>query len=219
MSSGEGQQDSQAQAGAPRWMLTYSDVITLLLTFFVLLMTFSTSEEEKFGKLASGFSLISGAGGVLPGASDETNLEPQQRRLRAGRLTREGAETPPIYGESPISSGGGADVDIDRLPELTDAFVIRIPLKALFASNGELSPEGKVALEHVVKLIKGRPYNVTVRARGASAGTSSVDLLPVIRRLRERSRPFPVELRLSNDIDIVEALAERNVCEILLMGV
>ena len=36
--------------GAPAWMMTYGDTITLLVTFFVLLMTFSTSDPEDFHK-------------------------------------------------------------------------------------------------------------------------------------------------------------------------
>jgi chemotaxis protein MotB len=37
--------------GAPIWMLTYSDCVTLLLTFFVLLMSFSTFDDRIFYKL------------------------------------------------------------------------------------------------------------------------------------------------------------------------
>lgn len=34
--------------GAPAWMVTYGDMMTLILTFFVLLLSFSIIEEEKF---------------------------------------------------------------------------------------------------------------------------------------------------------------------------
>ncbi|MBZ0264412.1 flagellar motor protein MotB [bacterium] len=35
-------------AGAPAWMTTFADMMTLLLTFFVLLLSFSTIENVKF---------------------------------------------------------------------------------------------------------------------------------------------------------------------------
>ena len=37
--------------GAPEWMVTFSDCMTLLLTFFVLLLSFSSFDEEIFQKL------------------------------------------------------------------------------------------------------------------------------------------------------------------------
>ena len=38
-------------AGIPSWFLTYTDVITLLMTFFILLLTFATSEPEFLSKV------------------------------------------------------------------------------------------------------------------------------------------------------------------------
>jgi chemotaxis protein MotB len=37
--------------GAPEWMVTFSDCMTLLLTFFVLLLTFSSFDDRIFKKL------------------------------------------------------------------------------------------------------------------------------------------------------------------------
>ena len=49
--------------GAPLWMTTYGDLMTLLLTFFVLLFSFSSMRQEEF-KQAMGS--LKGALGVLP---------------------------------------------------------------------------------------------------------------------------------------------------------
>ena len=35
------------EAGAEPWMLTYGDMVTLLLTFFVLLFAFATIDVQK----------------------------------------------------------------------------------------------------------------------------------------------------------------------------
>ena len=47
-------EDEPPQPGAPAWMLTYGDMMSLLLCFFVMLLAFSTMERERF-KVVSGF--------------------------------------------------------------------------------------------------------------------------------------------------------------------
>jgi chemotaxis protein MotB len=51
--------------GAPEYMLTYGDMMTLLLCFFVLLFSFSSVDKKQFEKLVSAFKA---ALGVMPGA-------------------------------------------------------------------------------------------------------------------------------------------------------
>jgi chemotaxis protein MotB len=45
-------------AGSPAWMGTYGDMITLLLTFFIALLAFSSISEGKFQEVASGITRI-----------------------------------------------------------------------------------------------------------------------------------------------------------------
>lgn len=51
-------------AGSPAWMATFSDLMNLLLCFFVLLFSMSTVDEEKYNQLvasmASAFSILDG---------------------------------------------------------------------------------------------------------------------------------------------------------------
>ncbi len=49
--------------GAPAYMMTYGDMMTLLLTFFVLLLSFSSMREAKFRRAIGS---LKGALGVLP---------------------------------------------------------------------------------------------------------------------------------------------------------
>jgi len=52
----------EASGGAPLWMVTYGDMMSLLLTFFVLLVSFSTIQEAKFYEAIKS---LQGALGVL----------------------------------------------------------------------------------------------------------------------------------------------------------
>ena len=56
--------EAQGSAGAPLFMATYGDMVTLLLTFFVFLYSFSSIDVQKFKKMMFSFQ---GALGVLPG--------------------------------------------------------------------------------------------------------------------------------------------------------
>jgi chemotaxis protein MotB len=40
-------------AGAPAWMTTYSDLVTLLLTFFVLLLSMANMDPVRFTEASS----------------------------------------------------------------------------------------------------------------------------------------------------------------------
>lgn len=54
----------EPSAGSPAWMATFSDLMNLLLCFFVLLFSMSTVDEEKYNKLvasmSSAFSILNG---------------------------------------------------------------------------------------------------------------------------------------------------------------
>jgi len=73
------QAEPEQQAGAPEWMVTFSDCMTLLLTFFVLLLSFSSfSDQDNFRKMSSTF-----AGQVSfnrPDASETESLVPPRSR-------------------------------------------------------------------------------------------------------------------------------------------
>ncbi len=56
-------------AGAPAWMVTFADLMTLLLTFFILIVAMSTLQDEQI-KVALGS--LRGALGVLEGGGQTT---------------------------------------------------------------------------------------------------------------------------------------------------
>jgi chemotaxis protein MotB len=56
----------ESSGGSPEWMTTYSDLVTLLLCFFVLLFSFSSVDAEKFKAIMASFQ---GGSGVLNGGT------------------------------------------------------------------------------------------------------------------------------------------------------
>jgi len=80
----------EKSSGHERWLVTYADMITLLLIFFIVMYTMSRIDANKFQSLASSLSRAMGAGGMVmespgpsfvPGASlsSADELEEKQR--------------------------------------------------------------------------------------------------------------------------------------------
>jgi len=59
---------------AERWLLTYADMITLLMAFFIMMYSMSVMNLEKFNEAA--FSIRSGFGGTLKGGKHLLRSEP-----------------------------------------------------------------------------------------------------------------------------------------------
>ena len=54
----------------PAWMVTYADMVQLVLCFFIALFAFSQVDVEKFKQVASSLHMVfSGNSGVLDGQS------------------------------------------------------------------------------------------------------------------------------------------------------
>lgn len=69
----------QEEVGAPHWMTTYGDMVTLLLTFFVLLFTFSSLDVKRFQEVMSAIQhSFMGRSGILVGSFDPTAGEGQR---------------------------------------------------------------------------------------------------------------------------------------------
>lgn len=63
----------QEKKGADEWIVTYGDLVTLLLTFFVMLFSFSTIDAQKWQSLVTS---LAGGSGLLEGGkvvADSTN--------------------------------------------------------------------------------------------------------------------------------------------------
>ncbi len=62
MSRRDLRRNNENEGGAPKWMVTYSDMMSLLLTFFILLFSMSTISSDKFDNLMSSFqNILSGS--------------------------------------------------------------------------------------------------------------------------------------------------------------
>lgn len=96
----KGLRPNKKNSGAPKWMVTYSDMITLILVFFILLFSMSNIDDDKFDAVTDSFRnrmifdfypssvpLEEGSGNIVEGQSGKDtglNREPVDN-LRVSR--------------------------------------------------------------------------------------------------------------------------------------
>jgi len=149
------------EVGAPAWVVTFTDLTSLLTTFFVLLLTFSTMEPVQVRQVTS---YLRGSIGVF-GESRLSRPSLVNRDVHnANRAKREGIETPPDP-EAEVQDGP------PRLPRglvVTEGDLdkgMRIRFKTVFPfPPGEARPSA--ALEKALRIVgaglRGRGLQVTV---------------------------------------------------------
>lgn len=83
--------EESGPAGAPEWMLTFSDCMTLLLTFFVLLMSFASFDDDTIPELGQVFSRIFPGTGMF-GKSVEKSMA-EKNSSQNQQVSKKGSET------------------------------------------------------------------------------------------------------------------------------
>ena len=150
------QNETDDGSGAPEWMVTFSDCMTLLLTFFVLLLSFSSFDEKVFNRMESaletGFSSISISRRREREAFRSTPqiVYEQERRL--------GSETPTADGR--YESNPSETLD---LMDFQNRKVLLVPSDKVFWGRGTLlSPHGRELSSDIAALIEATPNRIVV---------------------------------------------------------
>jgi chemotaxis protein MotB len=141
--------------GAPEWMVTFSDCMTLLLTIFVLLLTFSSFDERVFKKLrviyCDAFPTIH----QRKRASKESLLEIEQ--LRYVEDLDKGSEKP-TYEDG--SEGALIETYANDYKK-HKVFLIRSD-EVFWGKGTAMSQQGREMLSTFARFIKDMPENVVI---------------------------------------------------------
>ncbi len=131
-------------AGAPEWMVTFSDCMTLLLTFFVLLLTFSSFDDKDIHTRRDAFSEALSSLGNDTMTTSEGIV--QRDVVHHERLKVQGAEKPPA--ENKIDNKSTQELDpID----FKNSKVFLFNANSFFYGNGVvLSGKGKSYLKEII---------------------------------------------------------------------
>lgn len=158
--------DDDAEEGAPAWMMTFGDLMTLLLTFFVLLFSMSTISEKKFAEVLGSLETYFGVGANVTSPDPPT---PEQ-------IIETLLNYPP---DRPSTEAVATDEVVEglflKVVTLRSGVKIVIGGKALFErDSAALPPEAIPVLREIARLING--YRNRIRVVGHTEPSEEVDL-------------------------------------------
>ena len=162
--------EEQASAGAPLWMVTYSDMVTLLLTFFVMLI--AMANFEQVGRVQAVFQSIRlalGVGGAheqLMGASEEQQQQVAEIQSRD--------ELQPVMSRLRESLSRKISDDLVRMTRTRTEIRVSLSDGVLFKPGSrELDPRSFPLLTQIAQIL-GEHEKVSVQVEGHTDDTGNV---------------------------------------------
>lgn len=172
---------------AERWLLTYADMITLLMAFFIMLYSMSQLDLKKFAAVAGSVRAELGGTGVLEGATGVgtgSALGTDTAGIAPSLGPKIGAELKNAVAQAVRQAAPGMGIEVS---EVEGAVRVRFPANTvLFASgSAELTPQAARVLQRLVPVLARR--QCLVKASGHT------DDLPL------RGGPYASNWELSSD--------------------
>ena len=157
--------EEEEQGGVPEWVVTFGDMMSLLLTFFVMLVSMSEIKEEQrqalveslrrqFGHETATTTLMTGP--VSPMSSLLARLATLGRAQRANTMDG-GDEVQAPEGDNPRVTA------IRRGEETAVGGVLYFP-----EESSELTEEHKKILQATARVISGKPQKIEIRGHSSA---------------------------------------------------
>ncbi len=146
------------EPSAPFWMVTYGDMVTLLLTFFILLISFSSMDEIKFNAAAAS---LQGALGVINTSAMELQLLKEAPGGEDDLLIRTDVyEDLQTFEEQMAQEIDKGDITVDFVK---NGLLIQMGSKLLFdVAAADLKSDSKPILDALARTIKSHAAEVLV---------------------------------------------------------
>ncbi|MAT72585.1 MAG: flagellar motor protein MotB [Planctomycetaceae bacterium] len=161
--------EEEPDPGVPEWVVTFGDMMSLLLTFFIMLVSMSEiKEDEKYQATVESFREILGhdktMASLIPGNSpSKRNSVMQEHVMMMGRAKRFDTHNGGQQVKSVV--GDHQRVQIVRPGDDTTAGGV-----VYFGGNTvKLSEENRRDLDLIIEQIKGKPQKIEIRGHTSKA--------------------------------------------------
>ncbi|MDR0705388.1 MAG: OmpA family protein [Planctomycetaceae bacterium] len=155
------------EAGIPEWILTYGDMMSLLLCFFIMLYSMSIIATIKFEAVVESLQQNLGYSGSSKKPS-RSNKPSSQRSTTSERSNRLAALT----GGQPIVSAQGDHQNVQTIrikEELIKGGIIQFNL-----GSDELSVQAKQDINAILSTLVGSPFKIMIKGHAASYESQGV---------------------------------------------
>jgi chemotaxis protein MotB len=158
------EEEQKCDEGAPGWVVTFGDMMSLLLTFFILLLSFASMEQAKFQVIASSMNKAFGAQNVTPRESYEDGKSPVMQNFAMPFKATEAVEQLKNIVAKQQSRSPQGKVNI-KVEENHQGVLVTLGDEGLFESGkADIRPEIWPFLDSVAKLISENQSQVRVSA-------------------------------------------------------
>ena len=151
--------------GVPEWVVTYGDMMSLLLTFFIMLVSLSELKNDEgsvramMDSIRESFGPSLGLSGV-PGLSLQLNSAFPFIRSESAR-----SEGGTDAGGANSKGRAGAHKSVQRINHGTEVTMGGPTLFARFST--ELTPEHKAYLDIIRKVVENKPNRIVIRGHAS----------------------------------------------------
>ncbi|MFK7737109.1 MAG: flagellar motor protein MotB [Pirellulaceae bacterium] len=197
-------QPAEPAEDIPAWFMTYSDVITLLMTFFILLLTFASTEPEKYDKITVAFSGKAAATGIAGHEHDKLDRDSWSKRIRprAARVALTGSEMPHIESSASLTPKGEGIESVNEKESEKDvmhSYSFELPLGSLMNENNNLTTLGTKIAYKLAKQLRGLPIHCAIERPEGSLPDASVSFAEYLYEV-ERARPGQVAVAFNRAV-------------------
>lgn len=172
----EEEEGPSAPAGAPAWMATFGDLMSLLFVFFVLLLSFANMDVVKFkdalGSMRDAFGVQLESPGEFQARSAtvvELAAKPSSTMIDALRAPKHGSQGGASQGEDEFVGEITRMIRDSGLEQIADVsaeargVVMRVRGQLLFEpASDRIRPESIVYLDEITQLVRRFPYSVMI---------------------------------------------------------
>lgn len=157
------------KGGAPAWMVTYSDLVTLLLTFFVLLLSMASMDQVKFTEASSSIRDAFGVHSKPAQIDFSLPILPSPPISKFAPIQNEMATRVYKRIESQIKASRIPE-DVELIKKDNDTIILRINDSVLFKKGqSTVSPTAYPLLRKIADII--RPLPMRLRIEGHTDNT------------------------------------------------
>jgi chemotaxis protein MotB len=179
--------------GAPEWMMTFCDCMTLLLTFFVLLISFATFEKNTLPQLGESFARALPAIGLVSKEKMESIHKKHQSNDQSHQP--EGTET------RTLSQSQTSNYMREKKPlDFRNLKVFTVPSDKFFWGRGAaISEEGRRILDTLAVFLKAQADRVVISENGPDGNRTlgMARAMAVLNYLADQQQVDPACLNIS----------------------